>query len=194
MTYDLKRHCLRAIEEMKSAANASFREGFSKAQLKACEDAIACKLPPEIAALLRVSVPVQNTWPDWHGPAEELVSKSRAFIEFVFQDAIEKDVVVWLPSRWGEPPIDGKGAVAKALTDIRTLPPLIPLYAIRHMPSSPSGAGNPVYSIYCPYDAIVYGEDFPDYLHEEFGVTMPEGHVLRFRPAFIWHNVLTENS
>ncbi len=189
--YDIEGFCVKAISELKSESKIEFREGLSKSKILSYETEFDCKFPPELKVFLEIAVPVGHGWPKWHGRASDLVRGVREFFEYVFRTAIRDDYAVWVPSRWGIRPTDDKEAVSIALQDIRSLPPLIPIYKIRHIPSFPAKVGNPIYSIYSPYDSVVYGVDFPEYLHNEFGVSVPEDHTPHFRAAPHWHDLLT---
>lgn len=68
---------------------------------------------------------------------------------------------LWHPS-WGQRPKSTSDAVDAARGLVATVPPLIPIYAHRMVPTDPQEAGNPVLSV-MQSDIIYYGVDLLDW-------------------------------
>lgn len=109
-------------------------------------------------------------WPDWRsGPVEDLRRRLAWPIEGVLFDVQHNDF--WSDA-WGHRPTNDEAAQRLARQNLRGLPPMVPLYGHRYLPSAPCPDDPPVFSIH-QSDVIYYGDDLIDYLAREFKVGEP---------------------
>ena len=143
---------------------ASLEPGLSPTEFEAIEHAF--RFPDDLRALLSAFLPRGYGFPNWRRRME---ADLRDRLDWP-ADGIAFDIErngFWM-SDWGTKPSDVSEAVAIARQHIAAAPKLIPIYAHRYIPSEPSLAGNPVYSVY-QTDIIFYGVDLQDYFENEFG-------------------------
>ncbi len=143
--------------------------------------------PPDLASFLRHTVPIGTYWPDWRdGPEADLARLVRrpkddlmgAFAQGLF----------WWPG-WGEQSSDESEDAATAWRELALVPPLIPVYLHRYLPSEPREAGNPIISWYFD-DAIVIAADLESYFRWELDppARLPDPATVR-RVAF-WSELI----
>ncbi|MCA1727320.1 MAG: SMI1/KNR4 family protein [Actinobacteria bacterium] len=123
--------------------------------------------PDDLRRLLAAFVPRGDRFPDWRGPIDQVRVTMEEPLRGLAEFAVEHNGF-WLED-WGRKPSDLADAQNLARERLREWPRLIPIYAHRYLPATPSEAGNPVLSI-VGADAIWYGNDLPDYLEAEFGI------------------------
>jgi hypothetical protein len=128
-----------AIQELKKA-NIEVGPGLSSQEIDAIEAVFEAKLPPDLSSLLSEGVPVRTPggryFPDWHHDPRQILADSRDYLENAFTFDIEENEY-WHPS-FGDKPDNIEQAKKQAITVIKKLPPLIPVFLHRYMPSQPS--------------------------------------------------------
>jgi hypothetical protein len=114
---------------------------LTEADVRRVEKRYGFTFGPDHRALLRVALPVGDTWVNWRHaspehlrarlarPAEELMARVRAGF--------------WAPA-WGPRPDDAEPVAAGRLAQA---PALLPLYADRYLPAAPAPAGSPVLAL-----------------------------------------------
>ena len=145
-------------------AGVTFAPGLSPAEVERAERAYAIELPPDLRELLMFALPVSTGWPDWRTTDDPRIwAQLRAPYEGICFDIEHNDF--WLAD-WGEKPNTLAAAFAVAKDRVRAAPTLIPIRGHRYLPSRPSLAGNPVFSVH-QTDIIHYGADLWNYLENE---------------------------
>lgn len=71
------------------------------------------------------------------------------------------------PGTWGPKPTSLSESFEIAKRKVDAAPRLIPIFAHRYLPDSPSTEGNPVFSVY-QTDIIYYGSNLWNYFQNEF--------------------------
>ncbi len=151
-----------------------FAEGLSDGEVRRIERRFGFVFPPELRCLLQRAMPVSPWFVDWRTESEEEI---RGRLEWPVEGALfdVRNGEFWYRP-WGPKPPTVAERVAQAEARLRELPPLVPVYSHRYMPSVPGEAGNPVFSIH-QTDVVYYGNDLWSYLCREFGAG-------RFRSGF----------
>jgi hypothetical protein len=146
-------------------AGVAFAPGLTAAEVDRAEDAYALVFPPDLRELLMFALPVSPGWPDWRVLDDARIrAQLRAPYEGICFD-IEHNAF-WLDA-WGPKPAVLAEAFAVAKKQVDAAPALIPIRGHRYLPSRPSIAGNPVFSV-VQTDIIHYGADLWNYLENEF--------------------------
>lgn len=160
----------RAVEVL-TAAGVTLDAGLSERELADVEGRFGFTFSVVHRALLGRVLPVdgadgEQRWPDWRSAGEEEIRRRLAWpVEGVLFDVANE--VFW-DDAWGARPEDDEKAQEVAREQLSILPPMIPLYGHRFLPSQPCADDPPVLSIY-QTDVIYYGRDLVDYLVHEFG-------------------------
>eukprot|EP00928_Gymnodinium_smaydae_P039093 TRINITY_DN26791_c0_g1_i1.p1 TRINITY_DN26791_c0_g1~~TRINITY_DN26791_c0_g1_i1.p1 ORF type:complete len:280 (-),score=54.08 TRINITY_DN26791_c0_g1_i1:20-859(-) len=145
---------------------AEFEAGLTKEEFEALEQQFGMTFPPELRTFLSVGVPVGKGFPKWR-----TWTGDNSFIEGVLFD-VESNNFWWKGATrsesWGEKPKDMATRLAVAQEKLSALPPLIPVYMHRAMPSSDK-PGLPVLSVH-QTDVMSYGPDLASYLVREFRI------------------------
>jgi hypothetical protein len=148
-----------------SQAGVTFAPGLTASEVERAEQSYALVFPPDLRELLMFALPVSSGWPDWRATDDARIrAQLRAPYEGICFD-IEHDVF-W-PDDWGPKPPELADAFAVAREKVDAAPTLIPIRGHRYLPSRPSIAGNPVFSVH-QTDIIHYGADLWNYLENEF--------------------------
>jgi len=157
----------------RSGLSATLQPGLSDLELPRIESEVGIRFPPDLAALLRVALPVssgtgKSGFPDWRSDSpvhlRELVR--RPFDDLVW--AIEHGSGRVWPRVWGHRPQDSSEATVLALSKLASVSRLIPVYGHRYLPENPQEEGNPVFSV-VGYDIVYYGSNLANYFDNEFG-------------------------
>jgi hypothetical protein len=157
--------------------------GLSNAEFDAVESRFGLRFPPDLADLLATFLPTTSPFPDWrHGTEEDLREQVVGPVEGIIFDVEEN--AFWFAG-WGVQPTNRQDAVVVARAALSTVPPLVPVFAHRYMPSDPLYPGNPVFSV-VQTDVIYYGNDLTDYLFNEFRVPNPYQTKSRPRRIEFW--------
>jgi hypothetical protein len=174
----------------------SFERGLSAEELRRIEEETGVHFPPDLAALLRMALPVSpdaHGFPDWRSAsAQHLRNLIHAPFEEVIWSIEHNGSDVW-PSVWGARPSGTRAAVAAAEARLSTVSRLIPVYSQRYIPESPHEPDNPIFSV-VGYDIVYYGRDLRDYLQNEFGGSIPDQDriVREAKHIDFWSDVATE--
>lgn len=145
-----------------------FSDGLSDHEVIAVEKLFGFTFPIDLRTFLQIALPTGKHFPDWRACNEShLTNWLNRPREGVIFDVAHNNF--WL-NEWGDRPTDLEDANAIVNKLIDDAPKLIPIYMHRMMPSEPSDAGNPVFSVH-QTDIIVYGVDLADYLAHEFTFT-----------------------
>ncbi|MBO7499414.1 MAG: SMI1/KNR4 family protein [Bacteroidaceae bacterium] len=138
-------------------------EGLSDSEVSTIESELGFTFPEDLRQFLQTAVPEGGAFVNWRS-----VEDVRKRMDDVWE-GIAFDIRVnsfWYEG-WGEKPASLEDQLRVAEEHYRTYPKLIPIYSHRYMPSSPTSAGNPVFSVY-QMDIIYYGYDLASYLEHEF--------------------------
>ncbi len=150
--------------------NVAFEPGLSDAELAQIEHGIGIRLPPDLAGLLRTTVPTSTGppggFPKWRSDPLELRRLVRRPLEELVW-AIEHGGPGMWPARWGPRPAHPGDVAVVALARLAKVPRLIPLFGHRYIPASPHEEGNPVFSV-VGYDVVCYGSNLENYIENEF--------------------------
>lgn len=148
-----------------------FSDPLSERETVAVEELFGFTFPVDLRQFLQTALPTGKHFPDWRACDETLLAdwlnRPR---EGVLFDVAQNHF--WL-AEWGERPVKLDDAIPIVNRLIDQAPRLIPIYMHRMMPSEPSHAGNPVFSVH-QTDIIVYGRNLADYLLHEFTFTEDE--------------------
>lgn len=156
-------------------AGVHLEEGLTRGELAAIEQGYGFTFCGIHRRLLARVLPVDDRghasgWPDWRSAAPEDLQRRLAWpIDSVLFDVVHADF--WLHA-WGPRPGNGVDAQHVAREWLSRLPPMVPIYGHRYLPSQPCVDDPPVLSIY-QTDVIVYGDNLLDYLTREFRVGEP---------------------
>lgn len=154
--------------------------GLSSLELDTIEKEAKIVFPEDFRQLLQAGVPVgtsvppegviggRSKFPDYKNDAVGEINRFRDMVKESFKFDIEHNDNFWM-EEFRERPANTKDAVDQALTILDTIPPLLPVFGHRCLPSSPSNAGNPVFSFWQPLDTIIYGSNLQEYFKVEFG-------------------------
>lgn len=160
------------------AAGHEIGPGLSAGERERIESALGLTIPPDFAELLELGVPSSGRFPDWHGGPGAIGPLVARPVEGLLFDV---EHGLWLEA-WGARPASEHDAVEHAREALACVPPLVPVWAHRYLPTEPSEAGNPVLSV-MQSDIVVYGADLADYLAREFGLVRHSETSGTTRPA-----------
>lgn len=161
---------LETVERVMRDRGFDFAVGLSEGELRSAEEVLGVSFPPDLRELLKHAAPSGDRFPDWRDPKSAAIAERLAWpADGMCFDIEHNDF--WLP-QWGDRPGSLEQAKAQARVQVSRAPVLIPVFAHRYLPATPSRAGNPVFSVY-QTDIIYYGLDLPSYLEAEFGVPNP---------------------
>jgi len=175
-----------------------FDEGMSDTEIALVEEKYAVRFPPDLREFLQIALPLSQPssgwFPSWRltiAGDEESHRKIVASLEWP-AEGICFDVEhngFWMENEWGTRPSELDQAKDVARKKVAESPKLIPIFSHRYIPSEPSTAGNPVFSIY-QTDIIHYGADLVSYLEAEFlGGAVPQD-IVAMRPIRFWSRLV----
>jgi hypothetical protein len=135
--------------------------GYSQSQLDAAQERYDLQFPPDLIELFLERRPTNGY--DWHTEDPRI----REMLVWPF-DLLLFDVEqgFWWPD-WGERPSSQEERREVLQGVLGGVSRLIPLYAHRFLPETPSLPGNPVFSMH-GFDTVCYGADLADYFEREF--------------------------
>lgn len=140
--------------------------GMSEDQLASAETRYSVRFCSDHRELLQLGLPVGSGWYDWREPESGAIADALAWPrEGILFDVLHN--AFW-PASWGIRPPGRQASLESANRRIDDLPPLVPLYGHRFMPSHPVASPAPVFSVH-QSDVITYGADLADYVAAEFG-------------------------
>lgn len=162
----------KAVKAALRASGASLARGLRERELLRIESVFGFVFAPDHRLMLSIALPHgERSWPDWR-TADEADLRSRLAwpTEGILYD-VEHDG--YWNAAWGDKPmtpghsLDVARALDVARTHLADLPPLVPIYGHRYLPTIPSLPGNPVLSCY-QTDVIYYGDHLLDWFDYEF--------------------------
>lgn len=146
-------------------AGVKFGDGLSNFEIEIAEDKYEFKFPPDLKEFLQFALPMGEKWIDWRNGDEKKIKTRFEWVSEGFCFDIEHNGF-WLKS-WGDKPNNLESAFETAKSEIAKAPKLIPIFSHRFIPDRPTESGNPIFSVY-QTDIIIYGENLPIYLQNEF--------------------------
>lgn len=150
------------IDKLKKRG-VDFLDGLTDSEIDAIEGEFDFTFPEDFRLFLQTAVPQGNAFVDWRSMPD--IKKRMDYVwEGIFFD-IQKNSF-WYKG-WGEKPASLEEQLRVAKEHLKTYPKLIPIFSHRYIPSPPSSAGNPVFSVNGT-DIIYYGYDLASYLEHEF--------------------------
>lgn len=139
--------------------------GLSDQEVSSIEARFGFCFPPDLRCFLQQVMPASGVWVNWRTETDAAIMERLNWpLEGIIFDV--KQQAFWLDS-WGKKPEDQAEAIELARREIAKAPTLIPIYSHRYIPSTPSLAGNPVFSVH-QSDVIYYGYDLASYFEHEF--------------------------
>ncbi|MFH0173440.1 hypothetical protein ACIA6D_25410 [Streptomyces cacaoi] len=152
-----------------------FEPGLSDAEFARIEREYGFEFADDHRAFLAAGLPVNvppeegqtwsKPWPDWRtGDPDKLRDQVGWPVQGVLLSVEHSGF--WHEG-WGERPADGAAALDTARHHLAEVPALVPVYAHRYVPAGRGSHGHPVLSMW-QTDAIYYGLDLSDYIHQEF--------------------------
>lgn len=145
---------------------ATLAPGLSERELSAIETKYRFSFAPDHRLMLSVALPLgERSWPDWRKDDEEDLWGRLAWPADGILFDVDKNSY-WNNS-WGIRPDQVRDALDVASVRLGELPPLVPIYGHRYLPTDPYLPGNPVLSCY-QTDVIYYGTDLLDWFAYEF--------------------------
>jgi hypothetical protein len=163
------------IKQLFKLNGLSFTQGLTNEEFKQIEQTYDLRFPPDLRKLLCHMLPIGRGFPIWRDLSQRGIASMRQYLNMPLE-GILFDVQYnqfWYPA-WGERPEDNKVALEIARQQYAKVPPLVPVYNHRYMPTEPYEVGNPVLSVH-QTDVIAYGANLEDYLQTEFNRKSYEG-------------------
>jgi len=165
-----------------------FAEGLSEQELVRIESNFRFVFPPDLRAMLSLALPISKGFPDWRSAeAEDLETMLDWPADGICFDISHN--AFWFDA-WGDRPLDTDTACSTAREHIADAPVLIPIFGHRYIPSQPSLADNPVFSIW-QSDITYYGRDLLDYLNREFRVSHRDTPIAGTRRIPFWSDLIS---
>ena len=154
-------------------SDATLAPGLTDSELAGVEGRFGFMFPPDLRHLLGLALPLgERAWPDWRsGTYEDLSGRLAQPVDGILFD-VEQNAF-WHPD-WPERPATQAAAVALAREELSSVPPLVPVYANRYLPTEPCEPGNPVLSVH-QTDLIYYGNNLLDWFSREFARQQQHG-------------------
>ena len=150
------------IDKLKKRG-VEFSEGLSDSEIYAIEGEFDFTFPEDFRLFLHTAVPRGDAFVDWRS-MQDVRKRMDSVWEGISFD-IQRNSF-WYKG-WGEKPASLEEQLRVAKEHYNSYPKLIPIYSHRYIPSPPTSAGNPVFSV-CGTDIIYYGYDLTSYLEHEF--------------------------
>ncbi len=191
----------------RSPAGLRLERGLTDIELGRLERDHGLRFPSDLRSLLRLMLPVHPDFPDWRNDAADELAKDEEWLlrgiwgdvdghdYFAMNERQEWELVPWQCrtwyEAWGPAPRDREAAYAIVCDRFQQAPRLIRIYAHRFMPATPCEAGNPVFSV-IQTDIIHFGNDLASYLHNEFGVPLPDWAATAPKPVPFWDTLVHE--
>jgi hypothetical protein len=147
-------------------SGATLSPGLNEEELAGIEAKFGFEFAPDHRLILSLALPLGHaSWPDWRRAVDADLRGRLAWPHDGILFDVDKNS--YWNSAWGERPSRLTDAVEVARTRLAELPPLVPVYGHRYLPTVPSLPGNPVLSCY-QTDVIYYGDDLLDWFDYEF--------------------------
>lgn len=160
------KHVGREAAALLNGAGIELSEGLTGAEFDSVHERFGFHFNPDHRSFLATVLPLGDRWPDWrNGDDVELQTWMESVAEGFIWDALHQNPPFW-PSSWGILPSSPEGIATTVRRELRAWPRLIPIYAHRFTPASPSPSGSPVFSVW-QTDIVYYGADLREYLTNE---------------------------
>lgn len=160
-------HIGRAAAALLNDAGIEVGPGLTDAEFDSVHERFGFHFNPDHRSFLATVLPLGDRWPDWrNGDDVELQTWMESVAEGFIWDALHQNPPFW-PSSWGILPSSPEGIATTVRRELRAWPRLIPIYAHRFTPASPSPSGSPVFSVW-QTDIVYYGANLLEYLANEF--------------------------
>ncbi len=185
----LSRYLDAVVASMKRLG-VQFQPGLSDIEIMSIENACGFRLPADLAAFLKTSLPVGDGFPLWRGLHATAMDGALSWPLRGLCLDVELNAF-WLHT-WGPRPTYLAEALAVVREAVSNAPPLVPIYKHRYIPAEPAASGNPVLSVY-QTDIVHFGNDLPGYFHLEFGVPIPDWAASEPQPVRFWDEIITIN-
>ncbi len=161
---------------------------FTASDLEKAQDIYNLLFPPDLIAFLSEDQPLKTY--DWR-------TDNQAIRQMLCwpEDGLIFDVehnALWL-DEWGERPSRQEHRAEVVRQAVAAAPRLIPIFAHRFLPSEPSLAGNPVFSVY-QADIIVYGANLDDYIEREINDRSSRAWPEDIRRIRFWSDLVDRNN
>ena len=145
----------RRLVDAPKRASHRFSSGLTEDELAAAETRFGVRFPPDLAAFLRIVVPVSRhkyvdwvlTQPDWRLPSDDdgMIDLIEGPINGIVFD-IEHNGFWW--NAWGPRPKEKLNALSLARRELAAAPTLIPLGRTTYLVGEPAEWGNPVFFLH----------------------------------------------
>lgn len=174
------------------AQGVVFVKGLSDPEITAIEATFGLCFPEDLKAFLQAALPVSPSFVNWRAalksPQIALDRLSMPLKDLLFD--VRKNSF-WL-NIWGEKPSLSAEQAHVVTAHYARYPKLIPIYSHRFIPSTPSSAGNPVFSM-MGTDIIYYGTNLYNYLINEFYLSLEKENNLTKTIPF-WSQLVELNT
>lgn len=156
------------INQMKTAG-VRFADGLTQHEFDAIEQRFGFHFPPDLKQFLSLALPISDKFINWRDSSERNTKLIRERMNWCLEGMLTdvENNRFWM-YEWGPKPADLAEAKSICEVEYHTAPRLIPIYAHRYIPETPSEEGNPILSVY-QTDIIYYGGNLYEYLLVEFG-------------------------
>ncbi|MFD1887003.1 SMI1/KNR4 family protein [Paenibacillus wenxiniae] len=175
------------IKQLFKMNSLSFTRGLTNEEFQQIEQTYSLRFPPDLREMLSHMLPIAKGFPIWRDRSQRNIALIRQYLNAPLEGilfGIEYNQF-WYPA-WGERPEDNKAALEIARQQYANVPPLIPVYNHRYLPTEPYEAGNPVLSVH-QVDVIVYGANVEDYFQIEFNrKSYPNMDFASIKPIEFW--------
>ncbi len=149
----------------REAEGRVWAEGYTQEELNIAQGKYGLTFPPDLIAFFLERRPVLG-W-DWRSDEPEIREMLKRPFEGLLFDV--EHAGLWWPE-WGDRPAHAHERAEILQKAVDNAPQLVPLVGHRYIPSEPSEAGNPVFSIH-QSDVIYYGVDLAHYFERELGAS-----------------------
>ena len=180
MTTEQTKHIIRLLTDK----GVHFDSGLTDDEVLQVETKFDFKFPPDLKLFLQTGLPTSERFVNWRlglkskDDADKIIVRLGWPLEGMLFDLQSNEF--WINS-WGDKPntYEEKERIAKE--KYLTFPKLIPIYSHRYIPSRPSEAGNPVFSVH-QMDIIFYGSDLATYFANEFSFELTDEFEMLDKP------------
>lgn len=142
--------------------------GLSDSEIENVERVYRFRFPPDLREFLQYRLPVGPRFINWRDPRDEAREALAWPVEGILFD-VEQNGFWWKP--WGNRPAEMLDALGIARQALEAAPILVPVQGHRYLPSDPSRANNPVFSVH-QSDVLVMHRNLIGWLedapHEDF--------------------------
>lgn len=164
-----QRNIRKIITDLKNAG-IQFEAGLSEKELEAIESKFEIRFPSDLRLLYKTAFPISENFVRWRFSlkSDAETNKIKESLNWPLEGMLFdiENNVFWRED-WGIAPKKLEEKIKIAKSYYKTYPKLIPIYAHRYIPETPSDSGNPIFSVH-QMDIIYYGNDLKSYFANEF--------------------------